>query len=428
MTNECKTVRGLLALRPDEWSDPERRLVQGHLGTCPDCAALARAYAEQDRLIRATPRLVLTPAQRAQLFSRIQGTTVRRHVYTRLSTVAGTTLAAVALVALALGLLTLLQGMDRRTSDVPASAYPRSGSRITFTSWRDGNGEIYLMGTDGAGLIRLTNNPERDSDPVWSPDGTRLAFVSWQDGGNQEIYVAQVGGAKGEIASPEPINLTNHPATDEAPTWSPDGTQIAFTSWRDGNQEIYAVNADGTGLTNLTNDPAEDSSPAWSPPAGGQWIAFTSVRDGVPGIYVIPAPWTSAGAAAPIRLTSGSGGGDSLWSPDGKRIAFVSKSSNGNTEIYMLDVAAALEGSAGAESVRLTNNPATDVPIAWSPEGTQLAFETDRDGNWEIYIVNADGSGLTRLTADPAEDRAPSWSPDGAQIAFASDRDGNWEI
>src|SRR5216117_1854859 len=113
------------------------------------------------------------------------------------------------------------------------------------------------MNADGSDPRNLTNNPGGDDTPAWSPDGTRIAFTSARDG-NWEIYVMNADGSNA-------TRLTDNGA--QMPAWSPDGTRIAFTSARDGNWEIYVMNADGSDPRNLTNNPAADGGAAWRPQA-----------------------------------------------------------------------------------------------------------------------------------------------------------------
>src|SRR6266516_5908769 len=128
-------------------------------------------------------------------------------------------------------------------------------------------GDIYVINSNGTGLTRLTTDPAYDASPTWSPDGSKIAFMSLRDG-NGEIYVMNADGTN-------PVALTNHAGSDEQPAWSPDGRKIAFASNRDGHYEIYLMNADGTGVTRLTAGPDHYSAgPRWSP--DGRRIAFTA--------------------------------------------------------------------------------------------------------------------------------------------------------
>ena len=292
-----------------------------------------------------------------------------------------------------------------------------SGSVLTIRAVAQGTATITATARDPGRLTatqsvpvsvvaNLTNNSADDSNPAWSPDGARIAFDSDRDG-DGEIYVMNADGTG-------VVNLTNNSAFDGLPTWSSDGTKVAFVSGRDpGNPEIYAMNADGTGAVNLTNDGWWDSEPAWSP--DGSKIAFRSSRDGNSEIYVM-----NADGSGVTRLTNNSAtDGQPAWSPDGARISFWSTRDGGN-EVFVMN-------ADGTGVTNLTNN-SDGGGSAWSPDGTRIAFSSNRDGNGEIYVMNADGTGARNLTNNSAADYEPTWSPDGTRIAFRSSRDGNNEI
>ena len=177
--------------------------------------------------------------------------------------------------------------------DVLDRAGPRSRARIRPPSrWRVVAiavaivAGMALLATPALGLgdrllslIQSKRSPIDVQAPAWSRDGRTIVFVSWRDG-NGEVYAMDADGSG-------PRNLTQNPAKDVRPAWSPDGRRIAFASRRDGNSEVYVMNADGSGQRNLTRNPAFDADPAWSP--DGRKIAFVSKRDGSYGVYVMNA-------------------------------------------------------------------------------------------------------------------------------------------
>jgi Tol biopolymer transport system component len=204
--------------------------------------------------------------------------------------------------------------------------------------------------------------------------------------------------------------------------------QIAFSSNRDGNFEIYSMNDDGSDVTRLTDNDANDFDPSWSP--DGEKIAFVSFRDGSNNmeIYVM-----NADGSDQTRLTDNDDALDRepSWSPDGEKIAFVSDrdSTGEGDEVGDVNAIYSLDADDGSDVTRLTD---TDVPLdshpTWSPDGDRIAFVSFRDGNNEIYSLDADdGSDVTRLTDDARNDLYPTWSPDGEKIAFVSDRDSTGE-
>ena len=230
------------------------------------------------------------------------------------------------------------------------------------------------------------------------------------------------------------------------PTWSPDGSHIAFTSNRDGDFDIYVMKSDGSDQHRLTDMAGRDSSPAWSP--RGDQIAFVNGGDTTfaglvnstacnhPNIYLV-----SADGGVPDKLTDKGANTDPSWSPDGKRIAFTSDR-DGDYEIYLLDVD-------GGRLVQLTNNEGVDdVDPTWSPDGFNIAFGSgyarqdfcrmegiieNPDGpaakTWgaDLYIVGVDGSGLNRLTFD-GTNSDPAWVSDGSGLVFTKGSDAGFEL
>jgi TolB protein len=241
------------------------------------------------------------------------------------------------------------------------SAWSPDGRRIAFKSRRNGNNELYVMKADGSEETRLTNSFRvSEGQPSWSPDGTRLLYRKTPD--NPIVQDADIWQIDVDPANPNPRPVLERAGDERYPSYSPDGTKIVFRGDHDlvdhsGDEELYVMNADGTGIAQLTSNAVFDSAPAFS--------------------------------------------------PDGTKLAFESARDSGNAlvlDIYVMN-------ADGSDVRRLTADPAHDEGPIWSPDGTKIAFTSERGGSSDIWLMKADGSGLRRLTDDPSRDESPDWQP-----------------
>jgi Tol biopolymer transport system component len=197
------------------------------------------------------------------------------------------------------------------------------------------------------------------------------------------------------------------------PRWSANGRRIVFASSRDGNFEIYTMDADGGNQTRVTNDPAVDYNPTWSP--DGQRIAFQRRTTGFYDIYSV-----AVGGGGLANLTNGQGGSEPAWSPDGTKIAYISGNNvfsmnadgTGRTQLTSYP-------TPSRESFREPGNP------DWSPDGSQITYDLLFGGSSHFYnsihVMNADGSGDVEHFFGSAVVWGPAFSPDGAEIVFSCD-------
>ena len=369
--------------------------------------------------------------------------------------------------------LEVASGEATRLTDHPADdEYPAwSGEQIAFMSARTGDFELYVMNVDGSAQTRLTYWNGVDGYPSWSSkigaprlatpalfsgptDGERIVFGSDRDGNDHALWVmAADGGQQARLDTV--LNLDEQgraqPFADWDAQWSPDGKQVVFVSDRFADNHMasntWVIDADGTDLRLISSG---GDSPTWGPDSRsvalfylqGHEITTVSVvhLDGSTGPNLIdnrdvpmqmdPAvewspdgrrvvfqgaslePWTWG-----IWVINVDGSGLRLvvenayspaWSPDGQKIAFMraediwAVNSDGTEAKLVFDA----PGEVGASPGTLLR----DLCPTWGPDGRHLAFDSDIDGDYEIYVINLDGSGLTRLTDNDANDTCPDWS------------------
>lgn len=270
-----------------------------------------------------------------------------------------------------------------------------SQTQIVFSSDRDGDFEIFVMNADGSSVRQLTFNTTTDEKPSWSKDGTRIAWSSGTDGSDYEIFVMNADGT-------DQTRITDDAALNFGPAWSPDGTRIAYHSNADGNDfEIFVMNADGSNQRQITsNAVGTDRSPTWSPD-GTELIYYSDESGGRELMRV------NLNTLAFTRLTDNAFyDGQPDWSLLGNGVLFGSTQFDTDFEILLMR-------PDGSDVVRLTEVAGIDDDPVWSPDGRQIAFESDRTGNYDIWVMNADGTNQINLTSG---NFATDWSPDWIQI------------
>jgi Tol biopolymer transport system component/predicted Ser/Thr protein kinase len=393
-------------------------------------------------------------------------------------------------------------------------AWSPEGTRIAYTSDENGNMDIWVQQIAAGQRVNLTkNHTGYDGKPCWSPDGEWIAFVSERNGGGIFIMPALGGIPKRVLSlsfapslsyiaaippvcwSPDGANLAyavagslyTIPASGgmparvplpptgltvgySEPAWSPNGERIACTGFVAvgvSTSQIWSVRCDGSDPLQVTRGKAFNSNPIWSP--DGRQLFFLSDRGGIQDIWWVPVDARGKPTGSVRSLTAGVGVGaialsqdgtilaytkiverTNIWlipvvpdrtltlddalpltsenhyidlmsvSPDGEWIAFDSNRS-GNMDIWIMR-------KDGSELRQLTTNAAHDWVGSWSPDGNQIAFHSLRRGNRDLYMMPVAGGAVTPLTNHPAEDFVPVWSPDGEKIAFSSNRSGNMDV
>jgi Tol biopolymer transport system component len=258
-----------------------------------------------------------------------------------------------------------------RRADDGQPAWSADGRRIAFKTTQFGSNQLAVINADGSGEQLLTRTFRfSEGQPAWSPDGTKLIYRRTpenpliQDG---DIWVLDIEASAKDPAQPVTHDVLALAGDERYPSYSPDGTKIAFRHGDDliepsGDEEVYVMDADGTNVQRLTSNADFDSAPAWSP--DGRLIAFENA----------PASTLQPGVE-----------------PQEK-------------DIYVMD-------ADGSNVHRLTDSPGLDEGPLWSPDGTKIAFSSARDGQQELYVMNADGTDPRRLTDNPARDESPDWQP-----------------
>lgn len=239
-------------------------------------------------------------------------------------------------------------------------------------------------------------------DPTLSPDGKEMIYISVV-AGKEQLFRSTVEGRNA-------VQLTRDEADHEDPAWSPDGKRVAFVLIRDGLEQIHLMNADGTGVEPLTPAAVKTIHPNWSP--DGMSVTYCTDDDLHPPAKNEAEIDSIAVATRKVtRLISGGINTYPAWSPDGRQIAFRRMVGDGNSEVFV-----AMADGSGAHN--LTNHPAFDGWPAWSPDGSRIAFASNRNQNYEIYLMQPDGTGVRKVANTEGRATAPQWGKDGKSLYF----------
>lgn len=267
------------------------------------------------------------------------------------------------------------------------------GSLASQISYIGPGGEIYVIDADGRNMHRLTFSKTLKLSTAWSPQGDRIVYSSMA-GGNWSIASINVNTGQSQM-------ILQGNGQYISPAWNQANPDlIAFSSNRDGNNEIYVSRAGGSGLRRMTNSSGIDVSPSWAP--DGSMIAFASDRESPsrPVVYVMKADGSNQ-----HRLTSIPGAYEDspCWSPRGDRIAFVIRGGNTGADI-------ATVSPTGEDVVQITLGEGANENPKWSPDGLRILFTSSRYGGRNLFIMNWDGTGVRPLTNE-GNCHSPSWAP-----------------
>jgi len=288
------------------------------------------------------------------------------------------------------------QFADEIISKLSGGLVSIASTQIAFIRGGAGVKELWVMDYDGANQHKVTSLGTVSLTPHWSPDSSRIAFTCFEPVSG--VVSAQICMYSLDLG--KPVSFARFRGTNNSPTWSPDGSQVMFSSsMQGGDPALYVTDASGNRPKRLTfNSRGADTSPAWNPKTG-QLVAFVSDRGGTPQLYLMNSDGTNT---QKLDLPDMGYVIDPAWSPNGQLLAFSWRRPSGNYDIYIMDVS--------SRQIReLTRDQGRNERPCWAPDGRHLVFESTRGGTRQIWTMLADGSSPHQLTTS-GHNESPNWS------------------
>ena len=285
--------------------------------------------------------------------------------------------------------LLVLAALAGGAGPVGAGAWPGANGRLVFVRNVAGDRQIVTLNPNGSDLVYGFGSAYTTEYPDASANGHRIAFDRDTPSNSYDIFTAS-------DQLTDYTNITNHPAQDTSPSWSPNGNKIVFTSSRGGNHGLYIMNADGSNVVELRDRESDETQPRWS---STNRIVYVNQQHGFYRIQSIKADGSGL-----KTLTDEHQDHDPVWSPDGKQVAFYRELSD-SPEIMTIN-------ADGTHLRRRTNNVVNEFGPAWSPNGKLIAYTREVGASYDIWVMNPDGSNQHAVITSPGNsEEFPTWLP-----------------
>ena len=323
--------------------------------------------------------------------------------------------------------------LKRLTDSTESDLNPRwspDGSRIAWVSGPSGSSHIWVMNSDGSNKFQVTTAAGMQAWPEWSPDGSRLVY--WEYNAASKLYAIRTIRIDGTSI----ITIAETANTLDRPAWRPDGQYIAFAEEQSGNWDIWVTKSDASKNWRMTSSADMETNPLWSP--DGNRIAYKMAA--LSGAYTLTEEYVISvanGFNAPVIYAWNGPQAIQMsgWSPDGTKIAYTAEAVSGTSGkdrvsylVTISDVTLSGTTAQASNSQVLSAVTLGDRDALFSPDGSKVVFwGWDTSYRALLWLYDVASKSVRRVTTE-GFDYHPRWSPDGKKIVFESNRNGNMDI